>query len=598
MMVVDVFKAIRREWTALNVLLRVKGWLDPVSREPDVLAPDDLEACIDRFSDRTAVRFEGREMTYSELDSFANRIAQWALSKGLKRGETVALLMENCPEYIAVWFGLSKIGVVTALVNTNLSGDSLAHSIGIVNARLLITGSEQDEQVQTLPSSLLDTLPVWSLGGSFGHSLGEVLELKPDRRPAKSTRARMTSDATCLYIYTSGTTGLPKAAHMSHARVRTMIRTFIAPCKATSEDRTYVTLPLYHATGGLCAVGIAFQTGGEVVLRRRFSASAFWQDCRDHEVSIIAYIGELCRYLVNQPAQPGDRQHKVRAAFGNGLGSDIWNTFSDRFGVSRIVEFYGSTEGNVKFMNYDSQPGSCGRVPPIARKQYQHVAFVKFDPVTGTPVRDENGYCVRTGTNEVGEAIGRIGSDTTTRFEGYRDEEASEEKILKDVFEPGDRWFRTGDLMRQDKHGYVYFVDRAGDTFRWKGENVSTNQVADALARVPGVQTANVYGVPVPGSDGKAGMASVTTNGYLDYQHLLDSLAAHLPRYAIPVFIREQQEAATTGTFKYRKVDLAADGYDPDTVEDPVWYADPETGQYVRLTPEEYTKITAGGKHF
>ena len=594
----ELLDTAKREWTALTTLLRVKKWLDPVEEEPDVLAPDDLEACVDRYRDRTAIRFEGRQMTYGELDRLANRFAYWGLSKGLNRGDTVALMMENRPEYIAAWYGLSKIGVVTALVNTNLTGKSLARSLEIVNARILVTGEEQDRAVSSLPAKLREALPVFSYGGKTGRALEPALKNHAATRPAKSCRALMTGHSNCLYLYTSGTTGMPKAALMSHARVRTMLRTFIAPTKATARDRTYVTMPLYHVTGGLCAIGIALHTGGEIILRRSFSASAFWDECREHKVTIMAYIGELCRYLVNQPESDDDRKHTVRAALGNGLTSDVWTRFSARFGIKRIIEFYGSTEGNVKFMNYDSTPGACGRVPPIARKQYAHVAFVEVDPETENPLRDEDGRCVRAGTNAVGEAIGRVGEDQMTRFDGYEDEAASEQKILRDVFEKGDAWFRTGDLMRMDEHGYVYFVDRLGDTFRWKGENVSTHEVAVALGHVPGVQTANVYGVNVPGAEGKAGMASVTVSGYLDYKDLFDRLSANLPKHAVPLFIREQQQAETTGTFKYRKTDLAKQGFDPKKTRDPVWYMDPETGEYTRLTPDQFKKIASGSGRF
>ncbi len=594
----ELIDAVKREWTAVKTLSRVKRWVDPVSEEPDVLLPDDLETCIDQYGERTAIRFEGRSWTYGDIDKLANRIAYWALMKGLHRGDTVALLMENRPEYIAVWYGLSKVGVITALVNTSLTGKSLAHSVEIVNARMIITGKEHDGAVASLPPRLRKALPVWSFGGKRGRDFSHTLASHSDTRPAPSCRSRMSAQATCLYIYTSGTTGLPKAARMSHAKVRTMLRTFIAPCKASAKDRTYITLPLYHTTGGLCAAGVALMTGGEIILRRRFSASAFWQDCIEHQATIIAYVGELCRYLMNQPEQAADRQHSVRVALGNGLGQDIWKGFKTRFGIRHIVEFYGSTEGNVKFMNYDGTPGACGRVPPVARKHYRHVAFVRYDVDTQMPVRDDKGHCIRVATNEVGEAIGRLGDDEMSRFEGYQDPAASEQKILRDVFEPGDAWYRTGDLMRMDKHGYVYFVDRIGDTFRWKGENVSTSEVAEALSKVPGVETANVYGVAVPGADGKAGMASVTVNGYLDYKDMLDRLAAHLPKHAIPVFIREQQEAATTGTFKYRKTDLAKEGFTPKSAEDRVWYADPETGEYKLLTEETLKKIGNGGFRF
>lgn len=594
----QLFGAVKREWDAVSVLTRVKGWIDPIGKQPNVLVPDDLEECFERFAERTAFSFEGRDWSYGDIDKFANRVAYWGLVKGLHRGDTVALLMENRPEYFAIWYGLSKIGVVTALVNTTLVGKSLAHSIEIVDARFLITGEEHDAAVAGLPPKMRKELPIWSLDGKAGRDFAQALASHSDTRPAPSCRSRLGNEAPCLYIYTSGTTGLPKAARMSHAKVRGLMRSFIAPCKAGPRDRTYVTLPLYHATGGLCAIGIALQTGGSVILRRKFSATAFWQDCAESRASIVVYIGELCRYLMNQPASENDQKHNVRVAFGNGLASDIWKSFKTRFGLKNIVEFYGSTEGNVKFMNYDGTPGACGRVPAIARKRYSHVAFVRHDVDTQAPVRNEDGRCERVDAGEVGEVLGRLGTDEGTRFEGYQDAAASEQKILRDVFEEGDAWFRTGDLMRMDKRGYVYFVDRVGDTFRWKGENVSTSQVAEALASVPGITTANVYGVTVPGADGKAGMASVTTNGYLDYKDMLDRLAAHLPKHAIPVFIREQQEAATTGTFKYRKVDLQKEGFNPSKVKDPVWYADPETGSYRQLTPDEYKKVAKGGSRF
>ncbi|WP_233353116.1 long-chain-acyl-CoA synthetase [Henriciella mobilis] len=598
MMVMEMFDAVKREWTAINVLLRAKKWLDPVTNESADLLADDLEAAVDRHQGRVAFRFEDRQMSYGELDAMANRVAHWALSEGLAAGDCAAIFMENRPEYVAAWFGLTKIGVIPALINSNLSGEGLAHCINIAGAKTVITGEEQDAQVESAKPFLTGAPSVWSLGGSAGEDLAADLDHHSSDRPSRELRAHLTNRDICFYLYTSGTTGLPKAAKMSHARVRSMMRTFISPCNTTAKDKVYVTLPLYHATGGLCGVGIALYTGAEVILRRKFSASHFWEDCVRHGVTTFVYIGELCRYLINQPESAMERAHKVRCGFGNGLRMDIWDDFRTRFGVGKMIEFYGSTESNVKLMNFDGTPGACGRIPPYAAKHFDHIAFVRYDVETGQPLRGEDGLCQRAAMGEPGEAIGRIGEDARTRIEGYNDPKDTEAKVLRDVFEKGDMWFRTGDLMRQGAHGYVYFVDRLGDTFRWKGENVSTNEVAEALSQVPGVETANVYGVTVPGTEGKAGMASVTVSGYLDYKDLFDRLSARLPKYAVPVFIREQQQAETTGTFKYRKVDLAKQGFDPEAVEDPVWYHDPETGEYVRLTPEEFRKIGNGGVRF
>ncbi len=593
----NLLNTMKRELQTVGILLRAKKWIDPVTNDsPDLLA-DDLEAVVDAHTDRIAFYFEDDTMTYGELEKLANRVANWARLEGLQAGDKVALFMENRPEYVAIWFGLTKIGVIPALVNTNLAGDALAHSITIAEPELIITGAEQDEQIVSM-GELASAYPVFTLGGSVGSSLAAQLKLMPDIRPHRRVREHLSNSDIGFYLYTSGTTGLPKAAKMSIARVRIMMRSFIAPLSATRDDRLYLSLPLYHGTGGLCAVGVALYTGASIVLARKFSASRFWDDCTRYGVTSFVYIGELCRYLLNQPTHPKEKAHKVRKGLGNGLRPDIWDKFKARFGVERMIEFYGSTEGNVKLMNFDGQRGACGRIPPYAAKYFDHIAFMKVDPETEQPVRDENGWCVRAKEGETGEALGRIGNDVTTRFEGYHDASASDAKTLRNVFEDGDAWFRTGDLMRQGEHGYIYFVDRLGDTFRWKGENVSTNEVADALAQLPGISTANVYGVHIPGTDGKAGMASVTTSGYMEYKDLLDSLSARLPKYAIPVFIREQQEATTTSTLKFQKSKLAEQGFDPSASTDRVWYADPETGKYVELTPERFKKISAGGEKF
>ena len=378
-----------------------------------------------------------------------------------------------------------------------------------------------------------------------------------------------------------------------------MMRSFIGPCKTTSRDRVYITLPLYHGTGGLCGVGQALMTGACIILRKKFSASQFWDDAADQGATSIVYIGELCRYLVNSPPHPKEKAHKIRTGFGNGLRPDIWEEFLTRFNISYVCEFYGSTEGNVSFLGFDGKVGAVGRIPGYLEKSvYGHVAFVKFDVVEEKPIRGNDGFCIKTLPGEPGEAIGKVGDETRTRFEGYNDEEATKKKILRDVFEEGDMWFRTGDLMSKDAEGYVYFVDRIGDTFRWKGENVSTNEVAEFVARAPGISTANVYGVSVPGTDGRAGMAAITTNGDVDYDNLYAWLSEHLPKYAIPLFIRVQKEAETTGTFKYRKVELVKEGFDPSTVSEPIWYFDPETNKYEPLTPDAHETIASGAVKF
>ncbi|MCL4149697.1 UNVERIFIED_CONTAM: hypothetical protein GTU68_041694 [Idotea baltica] len=339
-------------------------------------------------------------------------------------------------------------------------------------------------------------------------------------------------------------------------------------------------------------------TGACLLAARPSFPRVLWDDVTDQGATSIVYIGELCRYLLNQPAHPKERAHHIRTGFGNGLRAEVWQEFQDRFNINHLCEFYGSTEGNVSFLNFDGKVGAVGRIPGWLEKQFAHIAFVKFDIEHEQPVRGADGFCVRADVDEAGEVLGLIGDDVRQRFEGYNDEEATKKKILKDVFETGDLWFRTGDLMKKDADGYVYFVDRIGDTFRWKGENVSTNEVGEALAQIEGVATANVYGVELRGTDGKAGMAAITCDGEVDFDGLHAALSKRLPSYAVPLFIRVQREAETTGTFKYRKIDLVEEGFDPHRFEDPVWMYHPDQKQYVELTRDRYESLISGAFRF
>ena len=592
---------LRMDWRALTGLRRtVKaiGDLDPESYQ---LIPDDLEASVDKHGANVAFRFEGTLMTYDEFESIANRVAHWALAQGFEAGDVVALFMENRPEYVATWFGLSKVGIVTALINNNLSDEALAHCVNIADAKAVISGADQDDAMASTIDLFKDDPALWTWGGTETNrvrALEPVLAEQSPERPDRSHRDGIKAAELALYVYTSGTTGLPKAARLTHTRTQGMSRTFIGPCRITQRDRVYITLPLYHGTGGICGVGIALNTGASIILRRKFSASQFWDDAADEGATSFAYIGELCRYLLNQPPHPKEQAHRLRTGFGNGLRPEIWEDFFKRFNIPHLAEFYGSTEGNVSFVNVDGKVGAVGRIPPFLKSRFEHIKFVKFDIETEEPVRAPNGLCIECEDDEPGEAIGLIGDDVRQRFEGYNDAEATKKKILRDVFEPGDMWFRTGDLMRKDAKGWVYFVDRIGDTFRWKGENVATNEVGEVLSQFSGIEHANVYGVPVPGTDGKAGMAAITAPGDIDWDTLHGFLAERLPAYARPLFLRVQPEAETTGTFKYRKVDLVKEGFNPGAVPDPVYFAHPELGRFVPMTQEHYDTILAGGFKF
>jgi fatty-acyl-CoA synthase len=403
----------------------------------------------------------------------------------------------------------------------------------------------------------------------------------------------MTASDTALLIYTSGTTGLPKAARITHMRAQLYMRGFAGATGATAKDRIYVALPLYHATGGLCAIGAGLLNGGSIVLRRKFSATHFWKEIVAEGCTMFVYIGELCRYLVNHEHDEDETRHKIRLAFGNGLRPDVWPQLKQRFRVPEILEFYGSTEGNVSLFNFDGRRGAIGRVPRYLRKKF-NIRIVKFDVETETPVRGPNGCCIEAAPGEIGECIGHIASDARSNFTGYADKAATEKKILHDVFDKGDAWFRTGDLMRADGDGYLYFVDRIGDTFRWKGENVATSEVSERLSAVAGVKEVNVYGVPVGELDGKAGMASLVAGAEFEIAALAEYVDRELPAYARPIFVRLQPEIETTGTFKYRKIDLVQEGFDPAKIKDPLYFRDPAKG-YVKLTKAVHAKILAGG---
>jgi fatty-acyl-CoA synthase len=592
---------LRSNWTTVTGLRRTLKLIEPLTPDSEQLVPDDIEDVVDRYAKNVAIRYHDDIWTYGEMDTYANKVAHWALAQGLVAGDCVALFMENRAEYVPIWFGLSKVGVVSALINNNLSGDALAHCVNISGAGHVIYGADQDGAIDSVEGKLEGDPQLWTLGGKTSNSRADyaaALEGEPTDRPDRAHRADLRGKDLALYVYTSGTTGLPKAARLTHLRVQGMMRSFIAPCRFGPKDRIYITLPLYHGTGGICGVGAALNTGASMIIREKFSASQFWDDAVKYQATAFTYIGELCRYLLNTPEHPLERSHRIRTGFGNGLRPEIWEKFFNRFDIPHLAEFYGSTEGNVSFVNFDGKVGAVGKIPPIVANKFDHIAFVKFDVETETPVRGHDGFCVPCDDDEAGEAIGRIGDEARGRFEGYNDPEATQKKILHDVFQKGDMWFRTGDLMRKDAQGYVYFVDRIGDTFRWKGENVSTNEVADIVSQFDGVETANVYGVPVEGMDGKAGMAAVTGAEDLDMDALYAFLARELPGYAVPLFIRRQPEAETTGTFKYRKVDLVKEGFDPSEIDDPIWFADPEAGTYKPLTPEAYGAVISGEYKF
>jgi len=352
---------------------------------------------------------------------------------------------------------------------------------------------------------------------------------------------------------------------------------------------------MYHSIGGGGAPGAMLVKGASVVIAKEFSAQRFWDDVVSWDCTLFQYIGELCRYLVCSPPHARERSHRLRLCCGNGLRKDVWNEFKRRFGIPHILEFYAATEGVVSLFNCEEKPGAIGRNPAFLEHR-SPIALVRCDGESAELARNQEGHCIRCLPNEPGEAIGKIfdaRSGTGTRFEGYGDASSSEYKLACNVFEPGDRWFRTGDLMRRDENGFFYFVDRLGDTFRWKGENVSTLEVAQTITGFPDILDANVYGVAVPGTEGRAGMAALMVREPFDLGRFHSHLVNHLPDYACPVFLRIKRAIDVTPSFKHTKTELVREGYNPSMVTDPLYFKDPVSSAYVRLDKDIYDAIQA-----
>ena len=545
---------------------------------------DRIEEAAVAHADRAFILFEDRRITYAEINAEANRVAHAGRALGLRRGDVVALLMHNRSEFIATWVGLAKLGVTTALVNTQLRGQPLRHALATAGTRTLIAGSECRENVE---DDLADTLLV---RGDAGRStdFDATLARMPTDDPDPALRADLVAGDDLFYVSTSGTTGLPKAARLSHMRFLGVGDGMSAVAGYEADDVIACTLPLYHGAAGMVVVSCALARGAAIALHRRFSASRFWDDARRLGVTGWQYIGEMCRYLVNQPPTPRDRDHRLRVMMGAGLGPTVWTAFQERFGVPRILEGWSSTEANTSLINVDGKVGSCGRIP---FKERHNGRLIRWDAETETHPRDAAGFCIECAAGDVGEFVGMIPNLPNSgagRFEGYTSAEDSERKILRGVFQAGDAWYRSGDLLTRDDDDYFYFVDRIGDTFRWKSENVSTQEVADALAGFPGLESANVYGVVVPGTEGRAGMAALVLGApdAFDPRAFYEFTTARLPSYAAPVYLRLVRQADVTTTFKLRKVDLQRDGYDPKRIADPLYLRDDRMRTYRRLVSD------------
>jgi len=595
----SIFTTISREYKYLRGILRMLRAVKTVSPDSDNLLPDDIESWVDKHKSNVAFVSDKGEWTYQAFDDYANRVANWALSENLKPGDTVGVFARNRLEYVGLWFGLTKVGVVPALMNYQLAGTALAHCVNISDARCVICDSEYREAFDAARKEFKTSPKVFSAFNTDDvpktyEDFDAAISLQLPNRPPRSHRAGIVAGDQSMKMFTSGTTGLPKAAKVTHIRAQNYMRGFGASTTIGARARMLMVLPMYHATGGLCGIGAALANGGTVIVREKFSASRFWDEAVEYDATMFMYVGELCRFLLSTPAHPKERSHKIEWIIGNGLRPDVWEGFVSRFDIPHVVEFYGATEGNVSLLNIDGPVGAVGRIPNYLKSRF-NCDIIRFDVETNENVRGADGFCIRTEDDEVGELIGEIRMDEGRfRFDGYEKKSATQKKILKDVFKKGDSWFRTGDLLRKDNLGYYYFVDRVGDTFRWKAENVATGEVAAILSKYPGVTQANVYGVEIPGYDGRAGMAAIVSEKDIDMAALRQHIAAGLPHYAQPVFIRLSQESDTTGTFKFKKTNLVKAGFNPANISDPLYVHNEKQGGYDALTEDVYQAILSG----
>ena len=568
------------------------------TRDAERILPRAITEWASKYGDAPALVGDRERFSFRALDARMNQYSRWALSGGVTSGQTIALMMGNRPEYFAIWLGLTQVGAIVALISPDLRAPAVGHALTVARAQRVIAAAECADVCADAIAGLDDTIEIWVHGE--GRSEKRRIDLAVSNQSggalAEDERRPVSLADRALRIFTSGTTGMPKAAEVSHRRLVVWSHWFAGLAGLTASDRLYNCLPMHHSVGGVVAVAAPLVFGGSVAIAERFSARGFWDDVARWECTCIQYIGELCRFLVAAPIHPKEKDHKVRIAIGNGLSEEVWRAFIDRFGPLRILEFYASTEGNVWLYNVEGKIGSIGRVPPYLALR-DPIALVRFDSESQIPARAADGFCTRCNNGEIGEALGRIGKDPGASFEGYSEKAETEKKILRDVFEAGDAWMRTGDLMRRDADGFYAFVDRIGDTFRWKGENVATFEVADILRACPGVTEVIVYGVSVPGADGRAGMALLKIDGRFDLDALPGRLET-LPKYARPLFLRLAAEIETTETFKPKRRVYVEQGFDPERIADPVYVYDSERHAYVLIDADRHAAIQNGSMRF
>ncbi|XP_055903657.1 long-chain fatty acid transport protein 4 [Eupeodes corollae] len=603
--VYSVMATLPRDVTAATRFLKIQYLLYKFEWQKYTV-PRVFQTFLQQNPEKDGFIMESKKLTFQDIEDFSNKIASYFKSKGFKREDSIALLMETRPEYSCIWMGLSKIGVVTALINSNLRKETLLHSIKAAKCKAIIFGAELSSALkEVLGDEDIKNLELYQFtddqqreGVGFV-TLDGATDIVPELKTHKATD--LTKDIAegrpkdkMVYIYTSGTTGMPKAAVITHLRYMFMAVAVHKMVGIREDDIIYNPLPLYHTAGGILGAGNVFLHGNTMVLRKKFSATNFWTDCIKYKCTVAQYIGELCRYLLSTPTKPEDTKHSIRLMFGNGLRPQIWSQFTSRFNIDEIGELYGSTEGNSNLVNVDNQVGAIGFIPVWGEKIYP-VMLIRCDEDTGEPIRDSHGHCVKCKPGEPGVFIGKINPKRAVNaFSGYADKSATEKKLIRNVFQDGDVYFNSGDILVKDILGYFYFKDRMGDTFRWRGENVATSEVEAIITNVVGLEDCVVYGVDIPHVEGKAGMAGIVDpDRKVDMVQLSAGIRGSLPAYAQPLFIRLLTEMPKTATFKLKKRDLQVEGFDITKVKDPIYYLNKD-GIYREMTQSQFDDIQSG----